>query len=54
LEKYKAAIFTKLLDSIKRNFTETVEREISYFKIGEAQFVTNPGETATFYSLESK
>lgn len=42
------------IGTIKRNFTETVETEISYFKIGEAQFVTHPGETAPFYSLESK
>ncbi|MCP9763238.1 neutral/alkaline non-lysosomal ceramidase N-terminal domain-containing protein [Lacihabitans soyangensis] len=42
------------LGTIKRNFAETVETEISFFKIGEAQFVTHPGETAPFYSLESK
>jgi hypothetical protein len=42
------------IGTIKRNFTETVETEISYFKIGEAEFVTHPGETAPFYSLESK
>lgn len=42
------------IGTIKRNFTETVETEISYFRIGEAQFVTHPGETAPFYSLESK
>jgi hypothetical protein len=42
------------IGTIKRNFIETVETEISYFRIGEAQFVTHPGETAPFYSLESK
>ena len=42
------------IGTIKRDFTETVETEISYFRIGEAQFVTHPGETAPFYSLESK
>jgi hypothetical protein len=42
------------IGTIKRDFTETVETEISYFRIGEAQFVTHPGETAPFYALESK
>jgi hypothetical protein len=42
------------IGTIKRNITEKVETEIAYFKIGNAQFVTHPGETAPFYSLASK
>ncbi len=39
---------------IDRNVGTTVETEITYFKIGEASFVSHPGETAPYYSLESK
>lgn len=42
------------IGTINRPIAENVETEISYFKIGEAQFITHPGETAPFYSLASK
>lgn len=39
---------------IKRKIDENVETEISFFSIGNAQFITHPGETAPFYGIESK
>jgi hypothetical protein len=47
----------KLLSNMKvvnRPFTETVVSEISYFTIGDAAFVTHPGETSPVYSTQSK
>lgn len=42
------------LGIIKRKINENVETEISFFSIGNAQFITHPGETAPYYALESK
>lgn len=42
------------MGTIKRAITDSVETEIAWFKIGEAQFITHPGETAPFYSIETK
>lgn len=39
---------------IDRKVTETVISEIALFSIGEAKFVTHPGETAPIYGLQSK
>lgn len=39
---------------IKRKINENVETEISFFSIGNAQFITHPGETAPYYAIESK
>ena len=47
----------KMLSKMKvvnRPFTETVNSEISYFTIGDAGFVTHPGETSPVYSTQSK
>lgn len=42
------------LGTINRNIQDSVETEIAWFGIGEAQFATHPGETAPFYGLETK
>lgn len=39
---------------IKRPMTDSVSTEIAWFSIGNAQFVTHPGETSPTYSLASK
>lgn len=39
---------------IKRNIKDSVDSELSFFSIGEAQFATHPGETAPYYGLETK
>ncbi|MFN8254467.1 MAG: neutral/alkaline non-lysosomal ceramidase N-terminal domain-containing protein [Bacteroidales bacterium] len=39
---------------IKRTMTDSVETEIAWFSIGNAQFVTHPGETTPTHSKESK
>ena len=42
------------MGTIKRKIDENVETEISFFSIGNAQFITHPGETAPYYGIESK
>lgn len=42
------------LGVLKRKIGKTVKTEIAWFEIGDAQFVTHPGESAPFYGLESK
>ena len=42
------------LGVIQRAVTDSVETEIAWFEIGKAKFVTHPGETSPFYSIESK
>ncbi len=42
------------LGTINRSFGDSVSTEISWFEIGEAQFVTHPGETAPSLGLASK
>lgn len=39
---------------INRAMTDSVSTEIAWFSIGNAQFVTHPGETTPTHSLESK
>ena len=39
---------------IKRSITDSVSTEVALFSIGNAQFVTHPGETTPTHSLESK
>lgn len=39
---------------IDRKVGDTIESEMALFAIGEAQFVTHPGETAPFYALKTK
>jgi hypothetical protein len=39
---------------IQRAMTDSVETEIASFSIGEAQFITHPGETSPTYSKQSK
>ncbi|MFN7120048.1 MAG: alkaline ceramidase, partial [Saprospiraceae bacterium] len=40
--------------TIKRTFTDSVDTELVWFAIGEAQFATHPGETAPYFGLETK
>ncbi len=42
------------LHVIKRTITDSVQTEIAWFSLGEAQFVTHPGETVPAYSVQSK
>ena len=42
------------LGVIDREISETTRTEVAWFRIGEAQFVTHPGETPPAYSLLSK
>jgi Neutral/alkaline non-lysosomal ceramidase, N-terminal len=42
------------LGTIKRKFGDTVETELVWFAIGNAQFATHPGETAPWHGLETK
>jgi len=42
------------MGTIKRKIDENVATEISFFSIGNAQFITHPGETAPYYGIESK
>jgi hypothetical protein len=42
------------IGTIKRIISDSVTTEIAWFKIGEAQFATHPGETAPYYGLETK
>lgn len=42
------------LGTIKRSFGETVETELAWFAIGDAQFATHPGETTPWHGLETK
>jgi len=39
---------------IQRELSDSVTTEIAYFSIGEAQFITHPGETCPAHSLASK
>lgn len=39
---------------IEREISDSVLTEIDWFEIGNAQFVTHPGETSPAYSLDSK
>lgn len=39
---------------IERNFGETVDSEITSFRIGDAQFATHPGETVPAMGIETK
>ncbi len=39
---------------IRRDIAEGVLTELAWFSIGEASFVTHPGESSPLYSLESK
>lgn len=39
---------------INRSITDSVSTEVAWFSIGNAQFVTHPGETTPTHSLESK
>ncbi len=42
------------IGTIKRPFQDSVETEIAWFAIGDAQFATHPGETAPWFGLETK
>lgn len=42
------------LGVINRVVTDSVETEIAWFEIGDAKFVTHPGETSPKYALDSK
>jgi hypothetical protein len=42
------------IGTIKRNIQDSVTTELTWFSIGETQFVTHPGETAPYYGLECK
>ena len=42
------------LGVLKRKIRRHVRTEIAWFGIGEAQFVTHPGESSPWYGLESK
>jgi hypothetical protein len=42
------------IGTIPRKLGETVDSEIAWFAIGDAHFVTHPGETTPWHSLETK
>ncbi len=42
------------MGTIKRDIKDSVTTEVAWFAIGEAQFVTHPGETAPYFGLETK
>lgn len=42
------------IGTIQRPLTDSVETEVAWFAIGDAQFATHPGETAPYYGLETK
>lgn len=42
------------LGVIKRTITDSVQTEIAWFSLGDAEFVTHPGETVPAYSIQSK
>ena len=42
------------IGTIKRSIADSVETEVSWFAVGDAQFATHPGETAPYYGLETK
>jgi hypothetical protein len=42
------------IGTIKRTLGETVDTELAWFAIGDAQFVTHPGETTPWHGLETK
>lgn len=42
------------IGTIRREIKDSVTTELAWFSIGEAQFVTHPGETAPYYGLETK
>ena len=42
------------LGIINRSFTDSVATEVAWFSIGNAQFVTHPGETTPVHSLQTK
>lgn len=42
------------IGTIKRPIQDSVETEVAWFALGEAQFATHPGETAPYYGLETK
>ncbi|MBL7874639.1 MAG: alkaline ceramidase [Cyclobacteriaceae bacterium] len=42
------------IGTIQRQIQDSVQTEVTWFTIGDAQFVTHPGETAPFYGLETK
>jgi hypothetical protein len=42
------------IGTINRDIQDSVQTEIAWFAVGEAQFATHPGETAPFYGLETK
>lgn len=42
------------MGTIKRSIQDSVNTELVWFAIGDAQFATHPGETAPYYGLETK
>lgn len=42
------------IGTIKREIQDSVQTEITWFALGDAQFATHPGETAPYYGLETK
>lgn len=42
------------IGTINRQISDSVETEIAWFAIGDAQFATHPGETAPYYGLETR
>lgn len=42
------------IGTINREIQDSVQTEVAWFALGEAQFVTHPGETAPYYGLETK
>lgn len=42
------------IGTINRKVTETITSEIAWFRIGNAQFVTHPGETTPYHGLLTK
>lgn len=42
------------IGTINREIQDSVQTEVAWFALGEAQFATHPGETAPYYGLETK
>lgn len=42
------------IGTINRQISDSVETEIAWFAVGDAQFATHPGETAPYFGLETR
>lgn len=42
------------IGTINRQISDSVETEVAWFAVGDAQFATHPGETAPYFGLETR